>query len=543
LEFDYIVVGAGSAGCVLANRLTAKGRHSVLLLEAGGDDRRFWLHVPIGYGRSFYDPNVNWMYQTEPDPALGGRRGYWPRGKVLGGSSAINAMVFIRGHPSDFDGWAAAGNPGWGWSSVLPYFRKLEDNGAGADEWRATGGPLHVSDVSRDLHPLCDVYLRAGEQAGLAVTHDFNGASMDGVGLYQITTRDGRRMSAARAYLRPAMRRANLRVETNAHATRIEFEGRRAVGVVYSQGGSSRTAHARREVILAAGAINSPLLLQGSGVGPGKLLRDFGIAVVHDSPAVGRNLQDHLCVDHVYRSTVPTLNDQLRPLLGKLWHGFRYVAFRRGPLSLSVNQGGAFFRSRSGLDRPDMQLYFSPVSYTKTPPGTRALMSPDAESGFLLSVQPCRPESRGHVQIRSADPFDAPAIVPNSFSVPQDMEDMLAGVAFMRKLAATPAFSTIIADELLPGRHVQSRDELIDDIRQRAATVYHPVSTCRMGPDPHAAVVDARLRVHGLGGLRVVDASVFPAVTSGNTNAPVIMVAEKAADLILDDAAASGSSS
>ncbi|MEQ1615708.1 MAG: GMC family oxidoreductase N-terminal domain-containing protein, partial [Hyphomicrobiaceae bacterium] len=302
MNFDYIVVGAGSAGCVLANRLTANGRHSVLLLEAGGSDQRFWLQVPIGYGMSFFNPRVNWMYRTEPEAALAGRSGYWPRGKVLGGSSAINAMVFIRGQRADFDEWRAAGNPGWGWDDVLPYFKKLEDNGNGADEWRATGGPMHVSDVSPDLHPLCQTYLRAGEQAGLTANRDFNGATVEGVGLYQITTLNGRRMSAARAYLHPARRRPSLRVETHAHATRITFAGTQATGVEYRQGGEMRSARARREVILAAGSINTPLLLQGSGVGPANLLRGFGIDVVCDLPAVGRNLQDHLCVDHLYRS-------------------------------------------------------------------------------------------------------------------------------------------------------------------------------------------------------------------------------------------------
>ncbi len=535
-DFDYIVVGAGSAGCVLANRLTENGRHAVLLLEAGGSDRRFWLHAPIGYGKSFYNPAVNWMYRTEADPGLADRSGYWPRGKVLGGSSAINAMVFIRGHPADFDDWQSVGNTGWGWRDVLPYFKKLEDNSNGADEWRATGGPLRVTDVSRDLHPLCQTYLQAGQQAGLAVTPDFNGAVMEGVGLYQITTRYGRRMSTARAYLYPARRRPNLRIETNAHATRIEFEGRRAVAVHFCLNGQSRSARARREIVLSAGSINSPMLLQLSGVGPGALLHALGIEVTQESPAVGRNLQDHLCVDHLYRSRVPTLNNQLRPLRGKLWNGLKYIAALRGPLSLSVNQGGGFFRSRPGLDRPNMQLYFSPVSYTKAAPGKRALLSPDVEPGFLLSVQPCRPASRGHLQIRSADPFDTPVIVPNSLSEPSDLEDMLEGCGFLRKLAATPALSGVIADELFPGRAVQTRDAMIKDIRNRAATVYHPVSTCRMGPSAGSAVVDHRLKVHGLDALRIVDASVFPAVTSGNTNAPVIMVAEKGADLILADA-------
>ena len=538
MDFDYIVIGAGSAGCVLANRLTENGRYTVLLLEAGGNDRRFWLHVPIGYGKSFDNPDVNWMYRTEADPGLANRSGYWPRGKVLGGSSAINAMVFIRGHPADFDDWVAAGNPGWGWRDVLPYFKKLEDNANGADTWRATGGPVRITDVSHELHPLCQTYLQAGQQAGLNITADFNGATMEGVGLYQITTRNGRRMSTARAYLYAAQRRSNLRVETDAHATRIEFDVRRARAVHYRQHGRTHVARARREIVLSAGSINTPMLLQLSGVGRGALLQSLGIGVVHESPAVGQNLQDHLCVDHIYRSRVPTLNNQLRPLHGKLWNGLKYIVARRGPLSLSVNQGGGFFRSRPGLNRPNMQLYFSPVSYTRPSPGKRALLSPDPEPGFVLSVQPCRPVSRGYLQIRSPDPFEPPLIVPNSFGEPADMDDMLEGCAFLRKLAATPAFSAVIADELQPGRAVQTRHQIIDDVRNRAATVYHPVSTCRMGPDSGSAVVDHRLRVHGLDALRIVDASVFPAVTSGNTNAPVIMVAEKGADLILADAAA-----
>ncbi len=536
MNVDYIIIGAGSAGCVLANRLTANGRHSVLLLEAGGDDQRLWLHVPIGYGRSFYNPNVNWMYRTEPDPGLDGRDGYWPRGKVLGGSSAINAMVFMRGHPTDFDDWAATGMTGWGWKDVLPYFKKLEDNGAGADELRSVGGPLHVSDVSRELHPVGKVFIEAALQAGLGVTPDFNGHQMEGVGPYQITTRDGWRQSAAHAYLRPAMKRANLRVETHAHATRIVFEGTRATGVAFRQHGQMRMAHARREVIVSAGAVNSPLLLQCSGVGPAPVLNGAGIDVLHDHPAVGRNLQDHLCIDHLYRTRVPTLNNMLRPLHGKILSGLQYLLFRRGPLSLSVNQYGGFVRTRPQSARPTVQLYFSPLSYTKSAPGKRPLMSPDREPGFLLSMQPCRPTSRGHIQVRSRDPFALPVIVPNSLSEPQDMEDMLDGIVLARRLAATPALSGIITREVLPGASVQSREEMIEDIRKRAVTVYHPVSTCRMGVDPRTSVVNQRLAVHGLDRLRVVDASVFPSVTSGNTNAPVIMVAEKAADLILEDA-------
>jgi choline dehydrogenase len=536
IEYDYVIVGAGSAGCVLANRLSASGRLRVLLLEAGPGDRSIWLRMPIGYGRSFYNPRVNWMYRTEPDPGLAGRQIYWPRGKVLGGSSAINAMVFIRGHPGDFDDWAAAGNPGWGWNDVLPYFKKLEDNGAGADEWRATGGPVHVEDASAEYHPLCRTYIEAAREAGFGFTPDFNGASLEGVGLYQITTRKGWRVSAARAYLDPARRRANLAVETGAMAMRIVFEGRKAVAVRYRRHGTERLAAARREVILSAGSIGSPLLLQASGVGPAGLLNTLGVDVVHANAAVGANLQDHLCIDHLYRSRVPTLNQDLRPWLGKIRVGLQYVLSRRGPLSLSVNQGGGFVRSRPELARPNIQLYFCPVSYTRTPPGKRPLMSPDPFPGLLLSAQPCRPASRGSLRLRTRDIADPPIIEPNSLSVASDRDEMIEGALLLRRLAATPSLSAVIEGEIAPGPQSQSREALLEDIRRRASTVYHPVGTCRMGPEHGSSVVDARLRVHGIGCLRVVDASIFPNLTSGNTNAPTMMVGEKGADLVLADA-------
>lgn len=534
-EYDFIVVGAGSAGCVLANRLTENGKFTVLLLEAGGSDLNFWIWMPIGYGRTFYKPSLNWMYETEPCPALDNRVSYWPRGKVLGGSSSINAMVYIRGQPQDFDDWKAMGNPGWGWDDVLPHFRKSETNDQGGDALRGGDGPLHVATMARDLHPLCHDFIRAGEELQVPRNPDFNGPVQEGVGLYQNTAKDGLRMSTARAYLRPARSRPNLHIETHALTDRVLFDGKRAAGVSYRRNGQIRTARARREVILSAGAINSPQLLQLSGVGPGALLTGKGIDLVHALDGVGQHLQDHLAIDHLYRARVPTLNTQLHPWYGKAWHGLVYLLTRRGPLSLGVNQAGGFLRSRPGLSRPNMQVFFSPVSYTKAPPGKRPLMNPDPFPGFLMGAQPTRPTSRGHLEIRSPDPGDAPAIHPNYLATEQDVQDILDGAKLMRQFAETPALARIIDAEIAPGAQVRTDDQLIADCRARAGTVFHPVSTCRMGPDARQDVVDARLRVHGLDGLRVVDASVFPTLTSGNTNAPTIMVGEKGAEMILHD--------
>lgn len=534
--YDFVVVGAGSAGCVLANRLTENGRYSVLLLEAGGSDLNFWIWLPIGYGKTFYKASVNWMYHTAPVPSLDGRVGYWPRGKVMGGSSSINAMVYIRGQRADFDDWRAMGNPGWGWDDVLPYFRRCETNDQGGDDIRGGDGPVHVSTMERDLHPLCQTFLAAGEELQFTRNPDFNGPGMEGVGTYQNTAKGGMRMSAARAYIGPAKRRGNLTIARKALAERVVMEGKRATGVTYRQNGQLHVAHARREVIVSAGAVNSPQLLQLSGIGPGVLLRRHGIDVGHDMPGVGRNLQDHLAIDYLYRSRVPTLNDQLHSWQGKLWQGLRYVLTRRGPLSLGVNQAGGFVRSRPGMERPNMQLYFSPVSYTKAPPGKRPLMNPDPFSGFLLGAQPTRPTSRGHIEIVSNTPQDAPAIHPNYLATEHDEREMIEAAQILRRIAATPAMAAIIDSEISPGAKVQSDAEMLADCRARAGTVFHPVSTCRMGPDPAQDVVDARLRVHGLDGLRVVDASIFPAVTSGNTNAPAMMVGEKGAAMILEDA-------
>jgi choline dehydrogenase len=532
-SFDYIIIGAGSAGCVIAGNLAAKDNSKILVLEAGPRDRSPWIHLAIGYGKSYYNPAVNWMYQTEPVPALAGRRIYQPRGKVVGGSSSINAMVYSRGQAEDYDGWAALGNRGWGWSDVLRLYRKMEDHDLGTSEWHGSGGPLHITDISKAAHLLTGLFIQAGLEAGLPFNPDLNGATTEGVGTFQITTRNGFRASAARAFLYPALKTGRVRLETEALVTRILFDGRRAIGVECRQHGKTKSFHAGAEIILCGGAINSPQILQLSGIGPAGLLTEHAVEVVADRPAVGRHFQDHLCYDHVYKSKLPSLNDDLLPLLGKVRAGLSYLLGRRGPLSLSVNQGGGFYRSRAGLDRPDIQLYFSPLSYTKALPGVRALMKPDLFSGFSTSVSPCRPLSRGHVAICSPDPTAAPTIEPNYLSAPEDVETLLRGARFLCDLAQTPTFKLLVNDELQPGAERHSDAELIDDIRQRAYSVFHPSGTCRMGTDPADCVVDPALRVYGVAGLRVADASIFPTVPSGNTGAPAMMVGEKASELIL----------
>ena len=536
-EYDYIIIGAGSAGCVLANRLTASARHRVLLLEAGGSDFSPWVRVPVGYARTFTDPRFNWMYRTEPEPALESRTALWPRGKVLGGSSSINAMVFVRGQQADYEDWRDAGNPGWGWQDVLPYFRKLEDHAWGASEYHGAGGPVHVHDPAATVHPLCKTFLTACAEAGIAITRDFNGAEAEGAGLWQVTIRDGVRVSSASAYLRPARRRRNLEVATEARATRVLFTGGAATGVEYLRGGSRVTATARREVLLCAGAIGSPQLLELSGIGDPQLLQRLEVPVVAALRSVGRGLQDHVCVSYFYRSRVPTLNDELGPFLGKARAALKYALHRQGPLSMSVNQAGAFVRSRPELGRPNLHIYFNPASYSTTTSGPRRrLLNPDPFPGFLMSFNTCRPTSRGSVHLRSPDPLASPAIVPNSLSTPEDLADIYEGARMLRRISAAKPLAAVIESELLPGERIRSDAEVLQDFRHRAGSVFHPCGTCAMGPDDTSSVVDPRLRVHGVANLRVVDASIFPAVTSGNINAPTLMVAEKAADLILEDA-------
>lgn len=524
-EFDYIIVGAGSAGCVLANRLSASGKHSVLLLEAGPRDRNIWIHIPLGYGVLFKQPNVNWMYQTEPEPELGGRSVFQPRGKVLGGSSSINGLVYIRGQHADYDRWSQLGNVGWGYDDVLPYFKRAENQQRGADDYHGVNGPLAVSNP-RQGDPLCEAFIAAAEQTGIPRNIDFNGATQEGAGYFQTTTRRGRRASTAVCYLNPARGRSNLRIETDAHAERVLFEGRRAVGVTYQRSGFARTARARKEVLLSLGAFNSPKLLQLSGVGPGELLRNFGIEVVQDTPGVGHSLQDHFQARIVMRSTRPTVNDDLNSPLRRAMVGLRYAAFRTGPLTIAAGYAGAFYKTDPRLATPDIQVHFIPFSTDKMGEKLHNF------SAFTASVCQLRPESRGTLKIRSADPNVPPEIKINYLATQTDRTANVEGLKILRRILAAPAMQPFVEDEVYPGAKCASDEELLKFCRDTGSTVYHPVSTCRMGNDP-LAVVDPQLKVRGIDGLRVVDGSIMPDLVSGNTNGPIIMIAEKAAEMIL----------
>jgi len=545
---DYIVVGAGSAGCVLANRLSADGKANVLLLEAGGDDRptrnlgqfmsNLMIHVPVGYSQTLKDPKVNWLYPTEADPSSGGRTHVWPRGKVLGGSSSINGLLYIRGQHADYDGWRQLGCEGWGWDDVKPYFLRAEhQERAGCEAWHATGGPLNVSDVTQ-RHPVSDDVIEACVEAGIPRNDDVNGEDQEGVAYYQLTVKNGQRCSAAVAYLHPVMERANLRVETEALATRVLIEGGRAVGVEYIQKGEQKQARANAEVILAGGAINSPQLLQLSGLGPAALLKAHGIDVVADLPGVGENLQDHYVIATTYRLKRGTVSvNELTRGARFLGETLKYLFQRRGLLTLSAAHIAVFCKSRAELAGPDIQFHILPATMDTEKLLAEQKMELEGEPG--LTIAPCqvRPESRGSIRIRSPNPTVYPEIRPNYLSDPIDQQVAVAALHWGRKIAAQPALAKWIDHELLPGPDVKTDDDLLAFARMAGSTIYHPVGTCQMGHGPQA-VVDPQLRVRGVQGLRVVDASVMPRLVSGNTNAPTIMIAEKAADLILGKAPA-----
>lgn len=536
LEADFIIVGAGSAGCVLANRLSASGQFQVVLLEAGPSDRGlytgFWSHVPIGYGKLFNDERVNWRYQTQAESQLNNRSIYWPRGKLLGGSSGINAMVWARGLPMDYDRWAESAS-GWGWDNVQPVFSAIEHYAGDESDHRGHTGPQAVFNTTRDAHSLCDRFLASAEAVGYAQTDDYNGPQPEGVSRYQLTTKNGFRASTARSYLHPVRSRSNLTVITRAEVTALNWEGCSISGVSYLKNGCLHHATAKRETILCAGAIGSPLLMQRAGIGCPELLQTHGIKVRQANSHVGANLQDHLGADIGFRSSVPTLNQELFSLPAKAISALKYVLTRRGPLSLSGNHAGGFVRSDSAVSEPDLQLYFCPMSYTRAPSNTRPMVTPDAFPAFLFGFNPCRPTSRGYVHISSVDPRSAPVLVGNYLSTEHDRNLMVQGLRLVRKLTQLGPLADVIQAEMLPGSEVTDVDGLMAHVRETAWTVFHQCGTCRMGDDASASVVDAKLAVYGVPKLRVVDASVFPHVPSGNTNAPCIMVGEKAAEFVL----------
>jgi choline dehydrogenase len=529
LSADFVIVGAGSAGCALAARLSEDPATRVVLLEAGGEDRNRWIHIPLGFGKTFADPSVNWCYETEPDAGANNRRIFWPRGKVLGGSSSINGMVYIRGQAEDFDYWRQLGNSGWSFQDVLPYFKRSQHQTRGADDFHATGGPLCVSDVT-DHDPICEAFIESAMALGFPRNDDFNGAKQEGVGYHQTTTRNGKRCSTAVGYLRPALKRPNLQVLTHALTERIDVAGGRATGVTFRQQGVRRTVRAAREVIVSAGAINSPQLLMLSGIGPQDQLAAHGIPVVQHVPGVGKSLQDHYSAPIKLKCRYAiTINDVMLSNLKKVRAGLEYFMFRRGALTIATAPAALFARTRPELASPDIKCSMSPFSAERPQDGLHPW------SGFTLIIYQLRPESVGEIKLKSANPADAPAMYPNYLATETDQRTVVDGLKLCRRILAHPALAHFVESEFLPGPAVQSDAELLAHARQCGGTVFHPTSTCKMGVD-QMAVVDPELRVRGVAGLRVADASIMPTVVSGNTNAASIMIGEKCADLVRQEA-------
>lgn len=523
MVYDFIVIGAGSAGCVLANRLSKNARHQVLLLEAGGPDKKQEIRIPAAFSKLF-KTEVDWNYETEPQAHVANRRMFWPRGKVLGGCSSINAMIYQRGHAENYNEWAELGNEEWGYEDVLPYFTKMENQERGVDAYHDVGGELNVADL-RIQNPLTTAFLDGAKTAGLGHNNDFNGAAQEGVGLYQVTQKDGRRHSSADAFLKPILKRSNLQTETNALATRLLFEGSRCVGVEYEQGGKRHKATVSKAVVVSGGAINSPHLLMLSGVGDAEALAEHGIASVTHLPGVGQNLQDHLVYPVIYRMREKGVSLDGAETIGNL---LRFLFRKRGALTSNVAESGGFITLFEAARYPELQLHIGVAYFLNHG------LNPVDWDAITLGPTLVAPLSRGEIRLRSADPHAYPLIQPNYFSHERDMQVLVEGVRIVRKIYETPAFDPYRGEEMIPGKSAQTDEEIAADIRQNVETIYHPVGTCKMGGDP-MAVVSSRLKVHGLEGLYVADASIMPVIVNANTNAPSMMIGEKASDMILAD--------